>query len=85
MSWNYRVVRHKMQPPGSDWIGLHTVYYDEDGKIHSWCAEPVATAHNLDDLIGELRNQLHGAEMAKGLRQEGCRVLNEAEMPGETK
>ena len=30
MSWNYRVLREKT--PDGYWYGIHTVYYDKNGK-----------------------------------------------------
>lgn len=81
MPWNYRVIRHP-GPKGRTWVGIHTTYYDEHGKIHSWCAEPVVSAHYLDDLIGEMRLLLDAAEMAKSILHDR-RVMDEAEMPGE--
>ncbi|OQA28853.1 MAG: hypothetical protein BWY57_03439 [Betaproteobacteria bacterium ADurb.Bin341] len=81
MSWNYRVIRHAA-PNGEEYYGLHEIYYDQHGKIELWCETPVAVGNDLDDLIGELRNQLFAAESAKSKRN-ACRVLDEAEMPGE--
>ncbi len=80
MSHNFRVIKHKGHVPEADWVGMHEVYYDEHGNIHSWHETPVTVGNDLDDLIGELRNQLFAAESAKSKRN-ACRVLDEAEMP----
>lgn len=34
MSWNYRVIAHKEEPPGEDWMGIHEVYYADDTDDH---------------------------------------------------
>ena len=37
MTWNYRLIQHE-----EEFIGLHEVYYREDGTISSWTDEPVS-------------------------------------------
>ena len=42
MSWNYRVVKTSHQV-GDEWHDSYTireVYYDDEGNIESWTAEP---------------------------------------------
>ncbi len=57
MSWNYRIVRHKWQlkdMTGYDY-SIRDVYYDEDGKPHSWGAEPqTPIGETKADLIADL-------------------------------
>ncbi len=47
--WNYRVIKRQ------DQFGIHSVYYDEQGTVQGWDAEPnVPPGENLDDLRTEL-------------------------------
>lgn len=60
MSWHYRVIR---QPDGM--LGLHEVYCDDDGRPHSFTAEPVGFVSDadegLDGLIVSLERALRDA------------------------
>jgi len=43
MSWNYRIIRHKTTTPDGkqhEYVSIHEVYYDAEGKIDSWVVEP---------------------------------------------
>ena len=39
MSWNYRMVYEERQKGEGMW-SIREVYYDDDGSIHSWEANP---------------------------------------------
>lgn len=56
MSWNYRVMKYK-----AGGVGVHEVYYDEDGTPHLWSGEP-ASVHggSVDDLRFMLEKMLEG-------------------------
>ena len=46
--WNYRIMRHRITEEGSagvidEYVQIHTVYYDDDGKI-SWSDEAMEVA-----------------------------------------
>ena len=51
--WNYRVI--KTQPKGRPLYeatcSIHEVYYDDDGKIYGWTADPT-------DVYGESLHEL---------------------------
>ena len=49
MSWNYRILAHK---DGDDWFfQIHEVYYDEEGKAHSYTANGVSVgAESIEDI-----------------------------------
>ena len=50
MTWNKRVIRREY-PPVSVTFSIHEVFYDEDGKIDGWTAEPVClSGDDLNDL-----------------------------------
>jgi hypothetical protein len=39
MSWNYRVMKDTYE--GETFYEIHEVYYEGDGKVRNWTAEPV--------------------------------------------
>ena len=41
MTWNYRLIHHDIATPQYQWIGLHEVYYDHDGKPKSWTEKAI--------------------------------------------
>lgn len=41
MTWNYRVLRKQYVESGITQYSIHEVYYDEDGEIKGWTADPV--------------------------------------------
>ncbi|MFM5930969.1 MAG: hypothetical protein ACKOPQ_08695 [Novosphingobium sp.] len=43
MTWNYRVLDHGTH------LAVHEVYYDAEGHVRSWTAEPVGFLANLDE------------------------------------
>lgn len=50
MSWNYRVV------DWGDGVDIREVYYDDDGKITHWTANPrELTGETVDDIEEDLR------------------------------
>lgn len=54
MSWNYRVMRH-VEPDGSEWFGIHEVYYDLDGNPVSWTERTIEPfGETPDDLTADL-------------------------------
>ena len=50
MSWNYRVLRYK-----DGCVGIHEVYYDEDGRPEGCTERPVGP---VGDDVGGLRGTL---------------------------
>jgi hypothetical protein len=51
MSWNHRVIKEE----GEDLFQIHEVYYDDEGNIVTWTAEPVAPCgESLEILIKEI-------------------------------
>ena len=36
MTWSYRIMKHS-----DGWLGLHEVFYDDDGKVNGWTEEAV--------------------------------------------
>lgn len=59
MGWNYRIILHDNDPdPTRHWMGLHEVYYDDDGRPNSWtetavefvCDAEEGTAGIIDSL-----------------------------------
>ena len=53
MSWNYRVMHHKVGV--QEYYGLHEVYYKEDGSVWLWTSEPQI----IGDTIGDIGEILH--------------------------
>ncbi len=44
MSWNYRLTKEDVYSPGAGVetvYSIREVYYDKDGKVDGWTAEPV--------------------------------------------
>jgi len=64
MVWNYRViVRDNATDPGKKVYGVHEVYYDEDGSIRHWTADPVeAIADSPDEMTDTLFAMLAATE-----------------------
>jgi hypothetical protein len=41
MRWNYRLIVHPPEGPGTKgWVGLHEVYYDDEGKPRAHTSHP---------------------------------------------
>ena len=40
MTWNYQVIHHDLDPK-DEYLALHEVYYDEEGKVIRWTENPV--------------------------------------------
>lgn len=60
MTWNYRIVKHVTG--GTEWFGIHEVYYDDDGKPRAMTEEPVRMdAETVDDLIHAIEHVLDDA------------------------
>ncbi len=57
MTWNYRIVKYK---DGSGY-GLHEVYYNKDGEVHSMTTEPASFACGDDEGVGGVMNSLRMA------------------------
>ena len=62
MSWNYRVMHHKVGQ--QDYYGLHEVYY-KGGKPWLWTTEPEIVGETLDELGSVLRMMLNDFEKSK--------------------
>ena len=55
MSWNYRLIHHDKAK--HEWIGLHEVYYDDDGEIRYYTENPCRILWDIDEdctLLDEL-------------------------------
>lgn len=52
MSWNYRVVETKTDTQFGvmSRLGIHEVFYDEDGNVNGWTADPVDVSWCPEDL-----------------------------------
>ncbi len=46
-TWNFRVMKH--QKNGSEWVSIHEVYHDSNGKPHGFAVEPVRLVGNDPD------------------------------------
>jgi len=76
MSWNYRAILH--DDPVEPWIGLHEVYYNEDGSVSAWTAEPIRVWCYQDEGIDGI---LAAFERAKGTLSTEP-LLNAKDLPG---
>ena len=55
-TWNYRIVRH------DDCVGLHEVFYNEDGSVRAWTENPVRFVGDDEaDLVRSLERALKDA------------------------
>lgn len=54
--WNHRVMDHKT------YVGIHEVYYDENGEPMSWSKEPDIVADNVEDLRWLLQKMLESLD-----------------------
>ena len=67
MSWNYRIIKKQKDEYIS--YGIYEVYYDKDGSIKSWSADPmypfleIETDFEKDDVQG-LKDELHRMDKA---------------------
>lgn len=65
MSWNYRVLRHSHKSMHGDehYYSIHEVYYEKDGSIHAWSANPVSvggeTFAEIHAELDRMRNALN--------------------------
>jgi len=60
MSWNYRVIRSPLEATS---LGIHEVYYDEEGRPSSWTEEPCgAVGDNLLELRAEVQYMMEAFE-----------------------
>jgi hypothetical protein len=50
MKWAYRIIRHPNED-GKQVYGIHEVYFDDKGNVHSWTDHPTAVANSVDELI----------------------------------
>ena len=44
MSWNYRIMKRKVEfdtGDAEDFFAVHEVYYNKDGEIYGWTEKPV--------------------------------------------
>lgn len=59
MTWNYRVIRKRHHFPGQpdhEELGIHEVYYDEDGNPASVTMDSMKPSGNtLEELAADLR------------------------------
>lgn len=73
MSWNYRIMKHVGRSPNNEeYLGMHEVYYDKDGKPNGYSSEPSFIGENLDELKWVLERM--GEAVAKPILTEAdCR------------
>jgi len=52
---------------GHNWLAIHEVYYNEEGKIWGWTQEPkrLVSDNDVDDLIAGLEQTLKDAKKSK--------------------
>lgn len=50
MTWNYRVMKYK-----NGEVGVHEVYYDDDGKVQNWTKQAIIVGEDLKDLLDTLK------------------------------
>lgn len=63
MTWNYRVVEHYNKEHNETFYNIHSVYYDDNGKIKMWSSDPVyAQGDDLEDLRRELARMLEACD-----------------------
>lgn len=71
-NWNYRVIRRTLHT-GETWDAIHEVYYDDEGSIRGWSAEPEPVLSDEGDIMGVF------ALMSKSLE---LPILVEKNVPG---
>ena len=76
MSWNHRVVRRTVNYKNIEHVyySIHEVYYDPDGSIYGWVAEP---AQPYGETLEELEDDLKLIQSAVNLP-----VIDEEDLPG---
>ena len=47
--WNYRAILHDVEI-GLHWVGLHEVFYDEDGAVTGWTEDEVGFVCDEDEI-----------------------------------
>lgn len=52
MTWNHRLLFH--DHPEEPWLGMHEVFYDDDGNPDGCTAEPVAVTGETVDEVKEV-------------------------------
>lgn len=69
--WNYRVIRHLS---GDDFIlSIHAVYYEADGSVRSWSADPVGVhGEDRQELLWTLKR------MQRATKRRSLRIVDEA-------
>ena len=77
MTWNYRVIKHEDEIAGEieESLGIHEVYYNDDGSLWQYTADPVGV---VADSVAELKEVL--AMMAKAIE---LPVLEKGDFNGE--
>ena len=63
MSWNYRVMHHKVGV--QEYYGLHEVYYKEDGSVWLWTNDPEVMGDTVDEIGSTLRMMINDFENSK--------------------
>jgi hypothetical protein len=59
VAWNYRIMRHVQALPGGEdetTYAIHEVYYEDDGAVDSWTAEPCGSpfGETLSEMVNDL-------------------------------
>lgn len=79
MSWNYRLIIHDDGELENQWIGLHEVYYDDQGYVTFWTLGPVEFVTTLDEgqdsIVESLRMALRDASEKEMLIESELRKL----------
>lgn len=68
MSWNCRIMRHRVKVRGKNvvWYAMHEVFYNKDKKVCAYTHEPArAIGDNVNDLIGYLETLLKDAKRSR--------------------
>ena len=52
MSWNHRVIRQR-QPDGSEWLGIHQVFYNDDGSSAGYTEQAMPVSGETLDELGQ--------------------------------
>jgi hypothetical protein len=66
MMWSYRILRRpEPREEHGHYLALHEVFYDDDGRVHSWTENPISFVCGEDEgpegIIGSLERALRDA------------------------
>lgn len=52
MTWIYQAIRHNEKGKyDRAWIGLHEVFYDDQGRIQGFDATPIVNGDNIEEIV----------------------------------